>query len=82
MLDYTERLVSRLLVALARITAFDKVFNVSTHIRPGVVSMEESSSSVLTRVSSSRVIMLELEDVGMEVARVSAEVGYIDAVID
>ena len=67
---------------LARNAAVNEVFNVSTDIRPGVVSMEESGSLVLTRVSSGRVIMFELEDVGAEVARVGVEVRHVDAVFD
>ena len=67
---------------LARNAAVDEVFNVSMHIRPGVVLTEESSSLVLTRVSSGRAIVFELEDVGVEVARVSMEIRHVDAVFD
>ena len=82
MLDEAERFVLRFLVALAGNTAIDVVLDVCTDVRPCVVPVKEVGCSVLSRVSSSGVIMLELEDAGSEVARGRGGVGYVYTVFD
>ena len=82
LLDETERLVSGSLVSLAGNTTVNIVFDVSTYVRPGVIASEQVVSSVLSRVSSSWMIMFELEDTGVEVTSIRAEVRNVDAVIN
>jgi len=64
LLDESEWLVSRVLVSSARDTAVNEVLNISTDVRPCVLSSEQVESSVLAWVSCGRVIVLELQDAG------------------
>jgi hypothetical protein len=60
LLNKTERFVSWVLVPFAGDTAVNKVLNISTYVRPGVLSAEQVEGSVLARVSCGQVIVLEL----------------------
>ena len=72
----------RFLVVLAGNTAVDVVLDVCTDVRPCVVPTKEVGCSVLSRVSSGGVIVLELEDAGSEVAGGRGGVGYVYTMLD
>jgi hypothetical protein len=60
LLNQSEWLVLGVLVPFAGDTTVNKIFNVSTYIRPGVLSSEQVKGLVLAGVSCSWVIVLEL----------------------
>ena len=82
LLDKSEGLVARVLVPFAGDTAVNEVFNVSTDVRPGVLSSEQVECMILAGVSCSQVVMLELENAGAEVASFWVAVRNVNVVVD
>ncbi len=82
LLDESKWFVARVLVPFAGDATVNKVFNISTDVRPSVISSEQVKSTVLARVSCSRMVMLELENMGVEVASFGTDVRNINTVVD
>jgi hypothetical protein len=82
LLNKSEWLMARVLVSLAGDTTVNKVLNVSVDVRPSIIESEELERLILTRMACSGMIVLELENTSMEVARVRAGVWNINLVVD
>ena len=82
LLDESEWLVSRVLIPFARDAAVNKIFDVSTDIRPCIISSEKVEGSILAGVSCSRMIVLELENAGSKIAGFGTSVGDVNAVVN
>ena len=82
LLNKSEWLVSGVLVSFAGDAAVNEIFNISTDIQPGVVSLDQDEHLVLARVSCSQVIVLELEDMRLKVAGIGSEIGNVNVVVN
>jgi hypothetical protein len=82
LLDESERLVSGVLVSFAGDTAVDKILNISTDVRPCVLSSEKVEGSVLAWMSCGRMIVLKLQDMRSKISGCGAGIGDVDTVVD
>ena len=82
LLDEAEGFVLWGLVSFAGETAVNEIFDVSTDVRPHVISAKEVEGMVLAGVSCSRMIVLELEDMGVKIAGVWTEVRNVDVIVE
>jgi len=71
-----------ILVAFAGDTTINKILNISADIRPNIIKLEELEYVTLARMTSSQVIMFELQDMSVEIARSRTRVGNINTMID
>ena len=82
MLNKSEGFMAGILVAFAGDTTVNKILNVSADIRPNIIESEELERVTLAGMTSSRVIVFELQDASAEIARSRTRVGNINAMID